>query len=149
MSTSATNARALLQWYRAHARPILAKRQSAHLATLDKHAADLERVTATLPSAEVAFLGSTTAGKSTAINAILGRRILPENRIGSTTAAKVTLRHGNEARFIVRYLGVDQVQADLRRLASDWDDIDGLAQALGEEPNYQSIERLRSIARSA
>lgn len=149
IAVSPAHARALLGWYRELARPVLASRRSAHLAMLDKHAADLESAAQVRPSAEVAFLGSTTAGKSTAINAILGRRILPENRIGSTTAARVVLRHGARERFVVRYVSGEQITADLRRLASDWDDIDALAQTLGEEPNYQSIERLRSIARSA
>lgn len=149
VSTSPEHARALLEWYRRHAQPLLAKRQSAHLETLEKQAGELERMTAVAPAAEVAFLGSTTAGKSTTINALLGQRILPENRIGSTTAARVILRYGPTKRFVVRYSSEEQVEADLRRLASDWDDIDGLAAALGEEPNYQPIERLRSLARSA
>jgi len=54
----------------------------------------------------VAFLGSFSAGKSTIINAILGREVLPE-AVQSTTAFPTILRKGQENQVFLYYIDED------------------------------------------
>jgi predicted GTPase len=140
----------ILEWYTVHARPFLASRTIPKmLQKFDEHAEELRQLLGQKPSPEIAFLGSTTAGKSTTINALLRRRLLPENRIGSTTAARIKIRYGHRERLVVQYVPAEQLTEDLKRLSSEWSRIDAEARELAEPPDYQSIERLRSIARNA
>jgi GTP-binding protein EngB required for normal cell division len=69
-----------------------------------------------LKSAEfpVAFLGHFTTGKSTIINAILGKSILPE-ATKAYTAIPTLLKKGDEDRVIIHYLGETERQ-ELRNL---------------------------------
>jgi len=62
----------------------------------------------------VAFLGHFTTGKSTIINAILGKSILPE-ATKAYTAIPTLLKKGDEDRVIVHYLGETERQ-ELRKL---------------------------------
>jgi len=64
-----------------------------------------------LKSAEfpVAFLGHFTTGKSTIINAILGKSILPE-ATKAYTAIPTLLKKGDEDRVIIHYLGETERQ---------------------------------------
>jgi hypothetical protein len=141
---------ALLRWYTARARPLLSRRTAPKLLQkIDEQAEELGKLAAHRPTAEVAFLGSTTAGKSTSINALLQRRLLPENRIGSTTAAKVEIRYGPRERLLVTYVPAEPLREDLGRLGAEWASIDADAAERGELPTYDSIERLRSVARNA
>lgn len=146
----ATKARHLLTWYLEHARPLLDGRVApVILGEIDAEAEELRKALEPMPRAEVAFLGSTTVGKSTTINALLRRRLLPECRIGSTTAAKVEIRYGDQERFTVMYVGEEQLNNDLNELAAEWRKIEQDARELGEQPDYRSIDRLRGIARNA
>jgi GTPase Era involved in 16S rRNA processing len=58
----------------------------------------------------VAFLGSFSAGKSTIINAVLGREVLPEST-KSTTAFPTILRRGEQDRAFLYY--IDEAAKDL------------------------------------
>ncbi len=61
------------------------------------------------PEFLVAFLGSFSAGKSTVINSMLNRSILPENT-KSTTAVPTYIKKGNQDFAIIRYVSNKQKQ---------------------------------------
>jgi hypothetical protein len=78
----------------------------------------------------VAFLGHFNTGKSTMINAILGRNILPE-AIRAYTAIPTLLKKGEADRVIVHYLGeierqelrslyVEEISKELRKSAKGY-----------------------------
>ncbi len=141
----------LLGWYEEYGRPSLAGGiAEALLDELDRQCDDLRARTEKSPEVEVAFLGATTVGKSTVINALLGERLLPMMVVGSTTAARVMLRYGAKRRITVHYKPLENVQTCLSRLREEWDR--GLATEAdgGESFDAESLglNRLQSIARN-
>lgn len=141
----------LTQWYREEARALLPASESSTSTAespLDKECKRLEDALSSPPAVEVAFLGSTTVGKSTTINALLGRTLLPPNKIGSTTAAQVVVKYGERERLHVSYTSRERLDELLRSLRAEWKKILDDAEDLGEMPDETLIERSRSIARS-
>lgn len=72
----------------------------------------------------VALLGDTNAGKSTLVNAILGRRLLPSSSSGPGTGVVTTLRHRPGATITVEILFA--TKANLRRACQELADQLGL-----------------------
>jgi RecQ family ATP-dependent DNA helicase len=141
----------LTQWYHEEARALLPAPESSTSPTesaLDKECKRLEDALGSPPAVEVAFLGSTTVGKSTTINALLGRTLLPPNKIGSTTAAQVVVKYGERERLHVSYMSRERLDELMRSLRAEWKKILDDAEELGELPDETPIERSRSIARS-
>lgn len=140
---------ALTAWYHEDARGALDGQIPATvLEELERQCKSLEDSAAKPAEVEVAFLGSTTVGKSTTINALLRRSLLPLNKIGSTTAAQVVVRYGTKERLTVRYAARERLDNQLTQLRIEWRRIDEDAEIDGGLPSYEPIERLRSIARS-
>ncbi len=69
------------------------------------------------PEFPVAFLGTFSAGKSTLINAIIGREILPE-ATESETAIPTYIRKGNQDKIVIHYLD-EAAKVSLRNLYID------------------------------
>ena len=146
-------AKALLKWFDEEAIAVLQRRCAPEfLAQVRAQAESLKQSLASEHRTEIAFLGSTTVGKSTTINAVIGRRILPENRIGSTTAAKVILRFGARERLTVKFVTEAWLRDEFAALLADWRAViqeEELTGQQAEGDTMTSIERRRSIARSA
>lgn len=81
----------------------------------------------------VAFLGSSNGGKSTIINAILNKDLLPESQ-GTTTAVPMIVKKGSENQAIVYYLDQDG-KFELRKLL-----IEEIAKELHTDPQNIPIE---------
>jgi len=67
------------------------------------------------PVFSIRFLGDTQNGKSTLINALLGRKILPEGHVGACSATIVRCRYNEQPKITVRFRYASQAQlvADL------------------------------------
>lgn len=147
------SAQALLKWFDDSALAVLQRRCAPEfLGQVRAQAEALKQSLAHEHTTEIAFLGSTTVGKSTTINAVIGRRLLPENRIGSTTAAKVILRFGSQERLTVRFVTEAWLREEFETLLSDWSAVIQEEELTGQQAEGEamtSIDRRRSIARSA
>jgi RecQ family ATP-dependent DNA helicase len=141
----------LLGWYQEYGRPSLAGGiADALLEELDRQCGDLQARAGKSPEVEVAFLGATTVGKSTVINALLGERLLPMMVVGSTTAARVVLRYGATRRITVHYKQFDNIKTCLSRLREEWDRGLAIEADGGDTFDAESLglNRLQSIARN-
>jgi len=142
-----TDAAEFLGWYAEHAHPLLTKRLDERLlAHIDDEANRLRALADAAPGAEIAFLGSTTVGKSTTINALLRIKLLPQNAVGSTTAVKVKIKHGAAKRLEVTYRKESALLAELRYLKTEWLALEQAAEE-GVPPDLTALSRHRSIAR--
>lgn len=67
------------------------------------------------PVFSIRFLGDTQNGKSTLINALLGRKILPEGHVGACSATIVRCRYNEQPKITVRFRYASRLQltADL------------------------------------
>ena len=73
------------------------------------------------PVFSIRFLGDTANGKSTLINALLGRKILPEGHVGACSATIVRCRYSEQPKITVhlRYSSEAQFLADLKTATRD------------------------------
>ena len=73
------------------------------------------------PVFSIRFLGDTQNGKSTLINALLGRKILPEGHVGACSATIVRCRYNEQPKITVRFRYTSQTQlvADLAAKSRD------------------------------
>lgn len=92
------------------------------------------------PRFAIHLLGSSQNGKSTLINVLMGRKILPEGHIGACSAAVVRCRCNSEAeyRMTVHYVDKDQFLQNLTENISDAETAWG-----GEEAEERRGEELR------
>jgi len=102
MSESEVSER-LLALYRKEIRPLLEEHQAPGLEAVDQLAAVLERARARKTRLDFGFVGESQVGKSTLINALLGRKALPSGGIGPLTAQATEVRFGEENSIWVRY----------------------------------------------
>ena len=67
------------------------------------------------PVFALGFLGDTQNGKSTLINVLLGRKVLPEGHVGACSATIVRCRHKRQSGITVRfrYFSEEKFDADL------------------------------------
>ena len=67
------------------------------------------------PVFALGFLGDTQNGKSTLINVLLGRKVLPEGHVGACSATIVRCRHKRQSRITIRfrYFSEEKFDADL------------------------------------
>jgi hypothetical protein len=73
------------------------------------------------PVFSIRFLGDTQNGKSTLINALLGRKILPEGHVGACSATIVRCQYREQPKITVRFRYTSQTQlvADLAAKSRD------------------------------
>lgn len=136
-----------LNWYRDHAGPALAETYPVLAGQFDRDHGSLRQRLENPARLQVAFIGSTTVGKSTTINALLGERLLPECKIGATTARQVIIRYAPRRRVIVRYTEEARIESQLEALRKSWDDALESARE-GEEFRKDDFEREWSYARN-
>ena len=107
--------RAILDWYRATARPFLKQSAPDHLSALDNDAERLSRLLARPDHVTVCFLGHSGIGKSTLLNAVAAGRdqVLPAGGIGPLTAQATEVHFSEVPSFKVYY----QTRAHLWRIA--------------------------------
>lgn len=99
------NAARLLQSYRDVVRPALEDIAAAELPDADAAARLLEAANAFSPTVRIGFLGESQVGKSSVINALLGRRVLPSGGVGPLTAQATTVSYSIEPSIRVGYHG--------------------------------------------
>jgi GTP-binding protein EngB required for normal cell division len=111
MDKRINEANGLVDWYRAHARPVLEELATDRVADFDAHANRLEKL-GQLADVEIAacFLGQAAVGKSTLINALVagGEVLLPAGGVGPLTAQAIELRYSEQPMFTVEYHGPQQ-----------------------------------------
>src|SRR5438034_2921868 len=94
------------EWYRQRVRPLLAEVATELIPEFDRH---LERVEALAAAVDdevaVCFLGPSSVGKSTLINALVAGdgRVLPQGGIGPLTALATSVHFADDPYFEVRY----------------------------------------------
>ena len=93
----------LLELDRTRARPLFEQLGGADGQHLDLCAEMLERLAAQDRPRRVGVVGESQVGKSSILNAIAGRRVLPAGGVGPLTVQATTLRHGTEEFARVRY----------------------------------------------
>ena len=88
-----------------------------YLASLEK----LHRESLNRPVFSVRFLGDTQNGKSTLINVLLGRKVLPEGHVGACSATIVRCRLKDQAKITIRfkYASAEQFATDLAEKTAD------------------------------
>lgn len=94
------------------------------VADLNKRLSELERLHAESlqpPVFSVRFLGDTQNGKSTLVNVLLGRKVLPEGHVGACSATIVRCRYKDQAKITVtfRYTSEEQFLTDLMEKIAD------------------------------
>ncbi len=141
---------ALAAWYNELVRPALVATKVAEglIDQLDKQRDAVLHTAESRPRVEVAFLGPTTVGKSTTMNALLEERLLPENSIGSTTAAQIVIRHGSRRRLLVKYHDQGFIEERMSRLRQEWRELAEEAEALGEGLDTKKLGAPLTRARS-
>jgi replication fork clamp-binding protein CrfC len=78
------------------------------------------------PSLSIATFGTTSSGKSTIVNALMGRRIAPIE-VGKMSGGVLTLRHSEEQKFII------EATADAAWETGEWSE-------LSDEELYHKIQ---------
>jgi hypothetical protein len=96
------------------------------VAELNKRLAELERLHAESlqpPVFSVRFLGDTQNGKSTLVNVLLGRKVLPEGHVGACSATIVRCRYKEQPKITItfRYTSEEQFLTDLAEKIADAD----------------------------
>lgn len=91
---------------------------------LNRRLAELERLHAESlqpPVFSVRFLGDTQNGKSTLVNVLLGRKVLPEGHVGACSATIVRCRYKEQPKSTVtfRYTSEEQFLTDLTEKIAD------------------------------
>lgn len=95
---------ALRGWYHTSVRPLLENLDPTRIESSDAECDRLGTLAASFTNdVPVCFLGQSGIGKSTLINALVGRSLLPQGGIGPLTAQVLSVRFGKEAAFEVRY----------------------------------------------
>lgn len=94
------------------------------VAELDKRLQELRRLRAESlqpPVFSVRFLGDTQNGKSTLINVLLGRKVLPEGHVGACSATIVRCRHKQQVGITItfKYSSEEQFLTDLAEKTAD------------------------------
>jgi hypothetical protein len=124
---------------------------AAHHGFLARQLAQLAEV-ATL-AMPVPLLGQSQVGKSTLINALVGRRVLAAGGVGPLTSHETVVRGGRENALGVTYVGPGQLKALAARLrdrhAPDFDDVLRRAAALADQPPDADPELISTVLRSA
>lgn len=93
-------------------------------AYLDKRLKELERLhqeSLQPPVFSVRFLGDTQNGKSTLVNVLLGRKVLPEGHVGACSATIVRCRYAKQKNITIRfrYTSEEQFLTDLAEKSND------------------------------
>lgn len=105
-------ARELLALYRTEVRALLAEHHNVGLEALDRQADVLQRALERRTGVTIGVVGEAQVGKSTLVNALLGRNALPAGGIGPLTAQATRVCFGDVNTLSVAYHGV----SDLKKL---------------------------------
>jgi hypothetical protein len=115
--TSHADSTQVLELYQTHVRPFLATNSSTDLTSLDQSAVLLEQsIQIKDKEINVGFLGESQVGKSTLINAVLGRRALPSGGVGPLTAQATRVRFAERNTLSVTYHGKGKLNQALTPL---------------------------------
>ena len=98
-------AEALLRLYEGTIRNDLVALECDELPGMDAAADVLRRALAAPQTLRIGFLGESQVGKSSIINALLGRRVLPSGGVGPLTAQATTVAFSAEPALRIRYHG--------------------------------------------
>lgn len=123
---------ALIQWYDRSVRPFLQRQGDERVAELERDRDGLRAASQSFSSElAVCFLGSAGVGKSTLINALVGKQstIVPSGGVGPLTAQALTVRYGEQPRFVVRYHPIARLLNLIRAL--EWGNRSELRGAAG------------------
>lgn len=96
-------AKSLIELYRSGVRPLLEEHQAAGLDQLDRAEEIVKSALERDATLSVGFLGDSQVGKSSIINAMLGRWVLPAGGIGPLTAQATGVAYRDQNSFEVRY----------------------------------------------
>jgi hypothetical protein len=99
------DSRKLLAAYQERIRPFFEQQQLPGVEALDRHAELLEQALRRPLRVRVGFVGEAQVGKSTLINAVVGRRVLPTGGIGPLTARATSVEFTDDDRMTVKYHG--------------------------------------------
>jgi hypothetical protein len=115
-NTGEIGARELVAIYREQLRPGLAQQLPSATSELDVLARDVDSCLAARDRLEVAFVGESQVGKSTLVNALIGRRILPAGGTGPLTANAIRVAYGTDSLFEATFHSVERVHDLLQGL---------------------------------
>ena len=95
----------LIWWYETAVKPFLAKYATERISALDNDCDRLKRISSEPNELTVCFIGTSSVGKSTLLNAIAagGRTILPAGGIGPLTAQATVVQYSDKPKFKVIY----------------------------------------------
>lgn len=95
----------------------------------------------------LSVLGTTGAGKSTLINAILGMEVLPQSHSGICTAAVTRIRRSESRKFRVEvtYVSKESIENDIQRVKKNIDLLLASDESRNESLDDSSRNRLISI----
>lgn len=93
----------ILQIYRERIRPFLQQHQVGGIESLDRQAELLKQAQQHPQQVRVGFFGEAQVGKSSLINAVAGRPVLPAGGIGPLTARATSVVHADEDQINVCY----------------------------------------------
>ncbi|HEX2569295.1 MAG TPA: dynamin family protein [Polyangia bacterium] len=103
-------ARQLMELYQERLRPWLTDYIKGDIVSLDQAAAVVGHALERKTRLAIGFVGESQVGKSSLINALLGRSALPSGGIGPLTAQATQVRYAEEDRLEVAYHGRAQVR---------------------------------------
>jgi hypothetical protein len=104
------DARRLLQEFKEQYRPFFVEQSVQTVEILDRSADVLEAVLKRKARLSVGFLGEAQVGKSSLINALVGRTALPAGGIGPLTAQATEVTNADESSLEVTYHGVEELK---------------------------------------
>lgn len=105
-----TRARQLVELYQGRLRPWLTDYIKGDIVSLDQAAAVVMHALERKTRLAIGFVGESQVGKSSLINALLGRSALPSGGIGPLTAQATQVRYAEEDSLEVAYHGRAQVR---------------------------------------
>jgi len=114
-------AQSLLDSFRAEVGTVLKDADAQSLQTLHQQADLLEQALQRSTEVRAGFIGESQVGKSTLINALLGRKVLPQAGIGPLTATATRVRNAPEDSFTAVYQSrkqLNNVAFGLERMAA-------------------------------
>jgi hypothetical protein len=104
-----SRAKSLLELYRTGVRPLLEEHEVVGLDQLDRAEQVVKSALNRDPTLSVGFLGDSQVGKSSIINAMLGRWVLPAGGIGPLTAQATGVGYRDQNAFEVHYHGAERL----------------------------------------
>jgi hypothetical protein len=111
-----TEARQLLQAFREKVRPFLVEQAVPTVEILDRSAEVLEAILNRKARLSVGFLGEAQVGKSSLINALVGRTALPAGGIGPLTAQATEVTYAEESSLEVTYHSLEELKRVARSI---------------------------------